>query len=139
MAEILGIVSSIIAIVEVSSIVIEYLKDVSGASEDVQVLIDEVKSTTTVLASLKSLLDQPAVQSAWTASAKLLAVPNGPIDQFQRALDLLNRKLKPATGKLRRVADAVVWPFKKKEVSNILKSIQRQKTLFVLAIQNSHM
>ena len=123
MAEVLGVVASIVTIVQLSSEVVKYLKDVSKASEDIQGFIDEVQGTASILTALKSLLEQPALQSVWATSAQLITVPNGPLDQFHRVLGKLNQEPKHGTGKFKRVTNAVVWPFKKKDVLEILESI----------------
>jgi hypothetical protein len=47
--------------------------------------------------------------------------------------------LAPATTGLSKVKKAVTWPFKKGEVEGLIGSIERQKTLLTLAVQNDHM
>ena len=69
---------------------------------------------------------------------KSLNVPTGPLEQFKIALEHLASKLAPVDG-LRKVGKALAWPFQKTEIQDILNMIERQKSLFNLALQNDHM
>jgi hypothetical protein len=53
-------------------------------------------------------------------------------------LERLENKLAPAKG-WRKVSKAIVWPFQKEEIKEILNVIERQKIFFNLAQQNDHM
>lgn len=48
------------------------------------------------------------------------------------------KRLAPAKGP-KRIISAVTWPFQKGEISELLNSVERQKTLFASALQNDHM
>jgi len=47
--------------------------------------------------------------------------------------------LKLAEGLQKNIIRVSIWPFKKEEVKEILATIERQKTVFLVAIQNDHM
>jgi hypothetical protein len=53
-------------------------------------------------------------------------------------LESLEVKLAPAAG-LKGVKNALIWPFKKEDVKEILGSIERLKTDLGLAFQSDHM
>jgi hypothetical protein len=42
-------------------------------------------------------------------------------------------------GGLKRVENALIWPFQKEEIKGIFNTIERQKALFSLVLQNDHM
>jgi hypothetical protein len=60
---------------------------------------------------------------------RTITAPNGPLEQFKISLERLASK----AGK------ALVWPFQKGEVNDVLVAIERQKSCFILAQQNDHM
>lgn len=68
---------------------------------------------------------------------KPLNLPGGPLDKFKIILEQLALKLKPVEG-AKKVGRALKWPFQKGEINEILNTLERQKTLFNLALQNDH-
>jgi hypothetical protein len=53
-------------------------------------------------------------------------------------LEQLATQLEPVVG-LKKARRELVWPFKEKEVADILHAIERLKTSFMIAIHNDHM
>jgi hypothetical protein len=138
MAEVLGVVGSIIGILQLTGTVVNYLSDVQDASKDCSKILIEISSVNGFLFSLKDLVVRAELGETWLDTARSLGVPNGPLAQFKLALERLATHLKPVVG-LKKAGKALVWPFKKGEVMDILSTIERQKTLFILALQNDHM
>ncbi|KAL6715324.1 hypothetical protein ACLMJK_007590 [Lecanora helva] len=64
-----------------------------------------------------------------------LAALNGPLSQLKTTLERLIAKVKPVQG-LKKAGRALIWPLKKSEVQEILGSLERQKSLLILALQN---
>ena len=137
MAEVLGLVSSIIAILELSGVVIDYVHKTKNASDDSERLLLEISSINGFLASLKELIRRAESQDLWLGTVKSLGTPQGPIAQYDLALKRLEAKLKPVVG-WKKAGKALRWPFEKTEVMEILESIERQKALFALALGNDH-
>ena len=48
------------------------------------------------------------------------------------------RKLS-SSGRVSRLAQGLLWPFRKEEVNDLISLIERQKAAFGLAIQNDNM
>ena len=92
-------------------------------------------STSGFLSSLKELISRAESQDVWLDTVRSLEAPNGPIAQYSSALEQLKHKLNPLMG-WRKAGKAIRWPFEKTEVLEILESIERQKTLFILALEN---
>jgi hypothetical protein len=86
---------------------------------------------------LYSLRDLAALEETWSGTVKALAVPNGPLEQFQSTLEQLIEKLLPVV-RLKKVGKTMTWPFRKGEIKDILCKIERQKMLFALALQNDN-
>jgi hypothetical protein len=137
MTDPLSISASIIAVLQLTSTVVQYLNDAKDASGDRQRLLGEVASASGLLYCLKDLGERAKWSQNWFLTVMSLNVPNGPLEQFQRALERIEVKLQPAGG-LKKAGKVLIWPFQKGEIKEILQTIERQKTLFNLALQNDH-
>jgi len=138
MGDPVSISANIIAVLQASATVIRFLSDIKDARTERERLLNEIVFTQGLLYSLK---DKAANQND-TASLKSLAslgVQNGPLDQFKTALERLGKKLRPAHSELGKFGKSLIWPFQKDEVKDILSTIERQKSFFLLALQNSHL
>lgn len=137
MAEALGISSSIIGILHLAATVVQYISDIKDAHESRTRLLAEISSTTGILYSFNALLDLPDAASTWKVTLNLLARQNGPLAQFKAALEGLTKSLEPKSG-LKKAGKAIVWPFEKASINEILNNIERQKSMFIYALQNDH-
>lgn len=136
MAAAVGIVGSIISVLQLSAKVVKYLAATKDASVDCQRLLLEIQSVTGLLYMLKERLAGAGSETLpWTHS---LDAPEGPVTQFRQALEELVPKLLPAEG-WKKVGKTLSWPFKKEEIMAILGRIERQKSLFGLALENDHL
>ena len=129
--------ASIATILALSATVVEYLSDVRTATQDRQLLLTEVTSTSYLLGLFRDLASKAQWGEPWSVTVKSLGTPRGPLEQFKLSLERLATKLKPVLG-LKKAAKALFWPFEKREMNEILLSIERQKTMFGLALQNDH-
>jgi hypothetical protein len=129
MAEALGIAGSIAGILQLTATVVKYLNDVKDASKNCNRILIEVSSARGLLYSLNDLMGRMDPAMARSLS--------GPLSQFKWALERLVTRLEPAHG-LKKAGRVIVWPFQKGEVIEVLHTIERQKTLFILALQNDH-
>jgi uncharacterized phage infection (PIP) family protein YhgE len=128
----LSISASIAALLQLSAKVIKYLSDLENARDDLERLRDEVISAVGLLSTLKVLA---ATEDSWLVTVQSLNGRNGPFEQFRSSLERLAEKLPQVVG-LKRV---LALPFQKSEINDILCAIERQKTLFSLALQNDHL
>lgn len=138
MSDPLSITASILAVLQLSITVTQYLKDVQGGSRDRLRLRDEIRSIVCLLEMLKDRVEDPELQETWGKSTVSLGSPNGPLVQFASTLELLTAKLAPTT-RFQQVAKTLKWPLDKADVTAMLNSLERQKSLFNLAIQCDHM
>lgn len=139
MADPLSITASIVAVLQLTSTVIQYISDVQDASQERLKLRDEISSSSWALYMLKNRAEQAREGQPWQSSMALLGAPGGPLEQFQNTLDKLAAKLLPAKkmkGGLSELGRAIAWPFQKDEVLRFINVLERQKSLFHLALQN---
>ena len=135
----LSISASITALLQLTSEIIQYLNAVKGAPEDRRTILSELASVSGVLYILQEQADQAKKGDQWSSTLKSLDLPEGPLHQFRRALERLSSKLAPPATPLKKFGNALVWPFQRGEIKDILSSIERQKALLILARQNDHM
>ena len=134
----LSISASITALLQLTSTVIQYVNGVKGAPGDRRTILSELASVNGILFILQDEADQAKQGDQWSSTLRSLNVPDGPLEQFRKALERLASKLaSPATG-LKKLGKAITWPFQKEEIKEILGSIERQKSLLNLARQNDH-
>ncbi|KAL9045843.1 MAG: hypothetical protein Q9214_001186 [Letrouitia sp. 1 TL-2023] len=138
----IGITASFAAVFQLTATVINYINNFKDASQDRLRLRDELSSACFPLYMLKERLDQTDQDVSQLPSVQVLSGLNGPISQFKRQLEQLAAKIVPNYGKKNRVdhiTTNITWPFKKEEVRTLLNAMERQKSLFHLALQNDIM
>ena len=138
MADPLSISASITALLQLTSTVMQYINYVKDASKERLRIRDEISSTSFLLYMLNDHVQQAQSGEPWLSTVRSLNMPKGPLEQFKRALEQLASRLEPSKG-LKRVGKALAWPFQTEEIKEILSTIERQKSLFDLALQNDHM
>ena len=139
MTDPLSVAASIAALLDFSAKVIGYLNDVKNGSADRGKVLSEIAGVNCMLYSLQEKAHEDKQNDAWSSTFQSLDVPKGPLDQIRTALESLSRKLAPPSSSLKKVRKAITWPFQKGEIEEILKRIERAKTLLNLARQNDHM
>jgi len=143
MAEAIGLTASIIAILELSGKAIKYLQSVKDAREDRRRLLNEVVNAASLLSLLKIRLeaheDPRNDPSSPLEALSLLMVEDGPLYHFQSLLAHLVSKLQPGDAKGIKKLKELLWPFRQAEYKEIIDSLERYKTCFLLAIQNDHL
>jgi hypothetical protein len=137
MADPLSVTASIITVLDLAAKVTSYLKDVKGGAEERLRLRDELRNTVTLLHMLKDRAEDVEYQGTWAPSIQSLGSLDGPLDQFRKILESLVDRLASA-GKIRSIAQALKWPFDKEHIIVTLNALERQKSLFALALQNDH-
>jgi adenylosuccinate lyase len=132
MAEPLSVAASILAVIQVSAAVVRSLGDLKDIPQDVRRLQKEIDTLHSVLLPVLERLNTP--EEEHPAAVQLLGA-QGPLEEFRTLLEHLKKKLAPVAG-LNKARRVVTWQFQKGEIRNILGTIERQKSLFVLALQS---
>ena len=134
----LSVSAGIIAVLQLSSTVFGYLKDATEATGDRKRLLDEVTSLHFLLFPLVDQMKEAEGDDTWSASLRSLKTPGGPLEQFRVELQRVASKLERVAG-VKKFGKAITWPFQKEEVKEILSTIERQKSLFILALESCNM
>lgn len=134
----LSATGSIIGILQLSNKVVGYLNDVKGASKDRAKCAIEAANLHSLLTNLRFRLEEADANTPWYTAIRALAVENGPLDQFKQALEELQDKL-TGEGRWYKAGNALVWKFKKEEVTIILSRMERLKTLVEIALGTDHL
>lgn len=138
MADALGIAASIIALLQASGAVVQYLKSSKDANKDIQALKIEVINVRGLLFSLKDLLPEPeSDEDSLLPVFESLGGQDGPLKQFEMILAELALRLGPKEG-LKKTGQPLSWHFKD-DIKSLIGTVERYKTLFSLALQNDQL
>lgn len=136
----LSITASIVAVLQLTSIVIEYASSVKDSSKDRVQCANEALNLYNLLFQLRSRLEEANSNERWYAAARALTVKDGPFDQYKHALEQLLAVAKvTGAGGIKKIGNALLWKFSKEEVTNILSRIERLKTLVQIALEMDHL
>jgi hypothetical protein len=123
---------------------VQYIGDAKDSTQDRLKIRDEISSTSFLLYSLKDRIrDAEDVQpnenkTQWLSSISSLGAPSGPLARFKSDLEDLASRLAPADGR-RKIGKMLKWTFEKGYIRDLLQSIERQKSVFTIALQSDHM
>ncbi|KFZ16979.1 hypothetical protein V502_04810, partial [Pseudogymnoascus sp. VKM F-4520 (FW-2644)] len=135
----LSVTASIIAIVQLTGVIIGYLNDVKDSSTDRKQCALEISNVSNLLVALIYRLDEASSDSGWYTEVQALSAASGPIDQYRSALEQLQSKFtSTASSGLKKIGSALTWKFNKEEVTNILMRIERLKSLTQIALEMDH-
>lgn len=139
MAETLGVVSSIIAIADLSYKLLHYFKAVHDSGKEIQEYNREAPHFAELLTSLAAHVAQSSGQNgdSWFESVRTLQ--RGPMQQYQTALEEFKEKVEPGTGLREKLTQRIAWKFVKDDVKEILERMQRLKSLIIIALQEDHL
>jgi hypothetical protein len=136
----LSITASIVAVLQLTSIVIEYASSVKDSSKDRVQCANEALNLYNLLFQLRSRLEEANSNERWYTAAGALTVKDGPFDQYKHALEQLLAVAKvTGAGGIKKIGNALLWKFSKEEVTNILSRIERLKTLVQIALEMDHL
>ena len=134
----LSVTASIIAILQLTSKVIEYLNDVKDASVDRARCALEASNLYNLLVTLRFRLEEGRSNEPWYAAVQALSVENGPLDQYKHALEQLQTKITSRSG-INKMGNPLLWKFIREEVTSILLRMERLKTLVQIALEMDHL
>lgn len=139
MAEALGLFAAIIAVSTLAKNVVSYLGGVRNASAEVKDLQNELASAADTLYRLHDLAKILSDAKIPFPTVQTLTTTGGPLEQFRKILEALSSRLEHKTGGVKHMYKVVSWPLRRDEIKGILDSLERYKTLFLLALSNNQM
>ncbi|KAH0536545.1 hypothetical protein FGG08_006595 [Glutinoglossum americanum] len=124
--------ASIVAILQLTKTVVKYINDVKGASEDRKKILLEISTVNGLLFSLQDLVERPPSDDSWVTTCS-----EWPASTIQVGIGATGSKVGPS------YRDKEGWKgtelaIQKGDVTGILHMIERQKSLFVLALQEDN-
>ncbi|KAL3456000.1 hypothetical protein BJX64DRAFT_53254 [Aspergillus heterothallicus] len=131
MGDPLSIAASIIAVVQLSAVVVKAIHGRVGAKKERKRLRDEVCSCELILKQLQDAADGDK-DDKWLETMRMLERPGGPLSQLFNALTRVKRKLQERNGFLATLR----WPFDEADIEQIIAEIERGKGLLQLALTN---
>ncbi|KFZ08626.1 hypothetical protein V502_09249 [Pseudogymnoascus sp. VKM F-4520 (FW-2644)] len=134
----LSVTASIIAIVQLTSVIIGCLNDLKDTSKDRARCAIEISNVSNLLVQLMYRLNEGSSNDSWYAAVQALATAKGPIDQYRSALEELKSKFTSTASSGLRISSALSWKFGKEEVANTLTRIERLKSLTQIALEMGH-
>ncbi|KAJ4248091.1 hypothetical protein NW762_012861 [Fusarium torreyae] len=136
MAEVLGVTSSVIAVVDLSakvfSLCLQYSQEVKNAQDDIEKLREEIATFQATTKELQTLIEGPRSKELKASQQLKSAVEDG-----QLRLERLEKQLQSSTRRkrMRRFGiRALKWPFESKEVKGVIEDLQRCRGTISLAL-----
>jgi hypothetical protein len=134
----IGFAASLVSLVQLTSDIVSYLKDVKDAHEHRLTIYEELIGLRVLLAPLEKRVRRSHAEDPWLSSVCALGAHNGLLEQLRNDLLQLLHKLRPVEG-AKKVQKMIAWKFTKKDVNNTLNRIERIKMCVELALQNDHL
>ena len=134
MAEVLGAVASIAALLECAVKISVFLGAIKDRHKDRDRIRQELSNITGVLFILKNQAASSQDGPDTLRTLKVLDTPHGLLEQLKSLMALLEKKLAPGQG-----LKVITWPLRKEEAKDILNALGRQQSLLNLALQRDHM
>ncbi len=132
----IGAGASVLQLIGVAGKAIGYLNEIKNAPRERFRLTQELNSLYGILIELESRVDESKASGddQWLRGIQSLTLKFGPTEQLQTALNLIVNKIKPVS-RIKKAGKALIWPFTKKEVEEILRQVERQKSTINFALQ----
>ncbi|XDG04305.1 hypothetical protein ABKA04_003920 [Annulohypoxylon sp. FPYF3050] len=130
----ISVSASIIAVIQLSSEVVKYITDVSGATKERIRLREEVLSCESILQELRDGTDNSKGEE-WLDTINSLQTSSGPLNRLSVILDIVRSKIQPRDG-FEKAFGVLKWPFQEREVSKVIGAMEREKNLLNLALAN---
>lgn len=134
----LSITASIIAILQLTSKVIQYLGDTKDAPKERGRLAIEAANLYSLLTTLRyRVYEASGSNEPWYNAVKSLA---GPLDQYKAVLEELSRKVVvPSGDSVGKIKHALTWTFNKGDVDRMLSRMERLKGLIQISLEMDHL
>lgn len=146
MAEVLAVVASVIAVIQITGKVANickyYIESVQGCPSQLRAILLETSMLRTLFKTLKLLLDSKSISESFRS----LAGKDGPIEGCKTSMveldklfpeDATQRQSQQGRKKKRKLTvtlAALAWPFKEKQAKILLEEISHYKTTISLFI-----
>lgn len=149
MAEAFGIVSGVVAVLQITNTVLSVCYDYNDAVQNAQGELPrvqkEMEDLRTVLQALEPIAKRAqSSNQAQLRKLDLLCNPQGPLETCRKEIERLEEKLKSPAWmknfgpKRTALAQSLRWPLKEAETNKSLEIISRMKQTLQLALHADH-
>ena len=125
--------ASIIAILQLTTTLTNYIYDVRNASKEQATVATEASGLCSLLISLRFRVEAARSDDPWFNQVKMLGIHNGPLDQFKDILEMMVQRLS-SSRKRDQIRSVLTWKLTKLEIETALKRIERLKSLVSCAL-----
>ncbi|KAJ6556326.1 hypothetical protein B0H19DRAFT_1235525 [Mycena capillaripes] len=140
MAEVIGLVSAIAGLVEYTSLGIEFCNKIQNAPHECQNIARELRIVQLCLADIHTFLKSPSTNLAWVQTLSRIDEPGGLLPSLESKLIRMRAKVE-GVAKPKKILGITVrprtllWPFTQQECDELLRELERAKTLLSAAAQ----
>jgi len=127
---VLGIITSITALLELLKNVTKFIREIREEDQQKRDLLKEIVATGQVLQELERKAKSPE----WENTVRSMNRSDGPLDLLKSALETLKVKLRPGDTPLANFTNRILWYFEKGEYEEILSKIERGKATLSLIL-----
>lgn len=135
--EAIGAASAIIAVLQITGTVIrvstEYIRSAKNATKAAERLRKELRDFRGVLEELEDHAESNRASGGHTAEMRFLKTVEEPLFECKAMLQKIERKL-DAGSESNRIKNALLWPFREKEVEKHVMALRGFKESFNLAL-----
>ncbi|GAD99626.1 hypothetical protein PVAR5_8348 [Paecilomyces variotii No. 5] len=131
--------ASLAALLQLATSVIHYVKSIINAPDSKRKLLTALVQARGLLSTLVDLTHEVQDED-WSHTIQNLSVHNGPLSVFRDILEKIARKLQVTTPgtKMPKTLNRFLWPFDQTGLQEMLASLEKLQSHFLLAIANDH-
>ena len=131
----MSMTASIVAILQLTTTLTGYINDVRKATKEQARIAVEASNLYGLLTNLRYRVEEARSDEPWYNQVKLLAVKDGPLDQFKDTLEKMVERISTSR-KRDQIKSILTWTLTKTEVDNALARMERLKSLLSCALNN---
>jgi hypothetical protein len=133
----LSMTASIIAVLELTSTLTNYINNVEKATAEQAKVAVEASNLFSLLTSMRFRMEGTRSDDPWFNQVKMLGTYNGPLDQLRDTLEEMVGKISSSSKRKRdQIKSALMWKFTKSQVDEALHRMERLKSLITCALAN---
>ncbi|KAM0817920.1 putative NACHT domain-containing protein [Seiridium cardinale] len=133
----LSTTASIIAVIQLSTEVVQYISTAKGAFKERRRLRHEIQACGDALQQIRDEYDESEEGVAWSEKIKALEARDAPLNRLHAILSTLKSKLQSNSAASKALA-ALKWSFQEKEIDKIVAVLEREKSLLAVALINEN-
>jgi hypothetical protein len=131
----LSMTASIIAILQLTSTLTNYINNVRKATAEQAKVAVEASNLFSLLTSMRFRVEGTRSDDPWFNQVKMLGTYNGPLDQLRETLEEMVETIS-SSRKRDQIKSALMWKFTKSQVDEMLQRMERLKSLITCALAN---